>query len=1006
MINKVKFSLLESSNANPVTKKISLNSEGVLEKESLAHNLSRGNVQTLETTFAEYGACLTSLKPSQAIAYGVNKDSNFARIITKRDQSSGFSLPDDITRSNDTFVYQKSPGIFFGDNDDKTTSGKALWDILTKIYSPIDAAPAIYRPSTSSCIFNMDTDEELVGVKGFRLNFGVDNASLIPAFGKVLHDHFWLTGHGHYVISKSGSFLDRGPLDTSVWQPSRIDFCSGAYCIPPLEQRLPPPYLINEGNPFLDIAKAVKQLELTDAQRETLRILKAQARAAMETEAKEIREAWIEKRTQEFMERQGITRDVAEGVLREALETRSLSGSFEILLQNGETVTVAEILSSPEKYHGTHCADPLEPEYHGDRRVGYISVSGRFPYIWSHAHGGVRYRLNSARKNIIVEPGRTTFTVDATVEELRKNPNVFDKDGRLVLVHGDSHESIDIDVLDNYALRDFLGREFQYQKVKYNANSETLVDIDPPENVCQQLLARGRRRGLRELKGISTVPTMRPDGSIVDMNGYDDATQLLMSLPSNCVSGIPINPSIEVVVKALKYFWEPFKEFPFIDDISRAVFLSAGLTAAIRKVLPTAPAIALNATVAGAGKTLLANCLGFLAQGKPVPALPELKSEAETQKVITSMLLRGVSVIHVDNIVGSFSSPTLEAFLTAEKYTDRILGSNSIAELSTAALFLVTGNHIKVVGDLNRRVLMSTIDPGTEKPYLREFNVDPLIYVKEHRLNMIRASLIMIRGYLTSGMGQIQPGKMASFHMWDKFVRQAICWLATLPCCPIGLADPASSIKNNYEDDPVTERLKCVLNAWHDLYGNALKTSKSIVNELLNPSSIENKPKYERLYEVLLDAAGTNKPNIPLDSKCLSSWLDKNYNRPVDGYILKKGETKRNGYTQWAVHVHKESIVSGGSGGSGGSGEGRHQQASTSYAPQEQRNQSGEGTTSAPTNPTHPTTNFDIFKGPNRNDDAEQIPVGMYIPTPEDIEEVGKLIGPYINSDLSFLIPS
>ena len=59
----------------------------------------------------------------------------------------------------------------------------------------------------------------------------------------------------------------------------------------------------------------------------------------------------------------------------------------------------------------------------------------------------------------------------------------------------------------------------------------------------------------------------------------------------------------------------PFNGFPFVDARARAALLSALLTAAVRPILPTAPAHGFDAPTVGSGKTLLARCIGRSSRG-------------------------------------------------------------------------------------------------------------------------------------------------------------------------------------------------------------------------------------------------------------------------------------------------------------------------------------------------------------------------------------------------------
>ncbi len=87
----------------------------------------------------------------------------------------------------------------------------------------------------------------------------------------------------------------------------------------------------------------------------------------------------------------GVTRECAERRWSLAYEDRVLRDDFELVLDDGSRVTVAEVLDNGEKFEGERCCDPIEPEYSGDSRVAVLYPSRGL--VWSHAHGGISYFL-------------------------------------------------------------------------------------------------------------------------------------------------------------------------------------------------------------------------------------------------------------------------------------------------------------------------------------------------------------------------------------------------------------------------------------------------------------------------------------------------------------------------------------------------------------------------------------------------------------------------------------
>jgi len=122
------------------------------------------------------------------------------------------------------------------------------------------------------------------------------------------------------------------------------------------------------------------------------------------------------------------------------------------------------------------------------------------------------------------------------------------------------------------------------------------------------------------------------------------------------------------------------------------------------------------------------------------------------------------------------NSAAISAAFTSSNFTDRILGKSESISVPNKAILLMTGNNLTLAGDMARRVLTCRIDPGTDHPFAREFDLDPLVHTLKHRQEMAAAGLTIVRGWMTAD-AERAPGRMASFEKWDDFVRQAVAWV-------------------------------------------------------------------------------------------------------------------------------------------------------------------------------------------------------------------------------------
>ncbi len=107
---------------------------------------------------------------------------------------------------------------------------------------------------------------------------------------------------------------------------------------------------------------------------------------------------------------------------------------------------------------------------------------------------------------------------------------------------------------------------------------------------------------------------------------------------------------------------------------------------------------------------------------------------------------------------------------TSGSFTDRILSRSESVSIPNRAIIILTGNNLTLSGDMPRRVLICRIDPKCDAPHARQFELDPLSYVRSHRLEMAATALTFIRGFLSSGAERAE-GRMASFEVWDDYIR-------------------------------------------------------------------------------------------------------------------------------------------------------------------------------------------------------------------------------------------
>lgn len=368
-----------------LSKRFSLRNDGTLAKETSAYMYAGEAVKVTADRFRDLSNIYDFLAQNQAVSYGVHPDLLNARIVRKNDLAEN---PGAIARSDDHFKWPASSGVFMTDYDPGEGSAPLSRDeLLGALFSAapgLSACGWLWRPSASSCIYRADTGEQLIGVSGQRVYFMAKDAKDVVRAGEVLFKRLWLAGYGRIEIAQNGSLLVRSPIDSSVWQPSRLDFAAGAVCGQGLV-RTPEAAVIVEGAP---VDTRAVLADLTPAESQQYEQMVDQAKRAAQPQAADTRKQYAYSKAPEW----GVTPDEALAMMDVADTHRVLCGDYPVYLDDGEVVSVKTLLSDPGKYDKRKCLDPIEPDYRNKAVVGIIHIDSQ-PNIFSRAHGDRTFTL-------------------------------------------------------------------------------------------------------------------------------------------------------------------------------------------------------------------------------------------------------------------------------------------------------------------------------------------------------------------------------------------------------------------------------------------------------------------------------------------------------------------------------------------------------------------------------------------------------------------------------------
>jgi len=395
--------------------------------------------------------------------------------------------------------------------------------------------------------------------------------------------------------------------------------------------------------------------------------------------------------------------------------------------------------------------------------------------------------------------------------------------------------------------------------------------VDCPLTLARSICALSGNWNLPTLEGVLTAPSMAPTGRVIQQDGFDSQTGLYLHFPANETWWtIPEHPDPQTVKSALAYLWKPFAAFPFVSPVDRGGFLAALLTALVRPLLPTAPGFLISAPVAGSGKTLLALCVAALT-GATAGVSSAGRDEEELEKRLLTEVRFFSRCIIFDNLARPLESESLCAFLSTPHYSGRLLGSISQISGRPVAVVILTGNNPTIIGDLNRRLIRITIDPACEKPFDRRFDLEPLGFVQKHRLDLVSAGLVILKGALASGFKH-DGGKLASFEAWSDLIRNTVCWIGERGWLEV--ADPAASVDKSFEMDPETSRLVALQAEWLRVFSGGGTVARAI-----RLATRKENPDLE-LYDVLNEIAGEKGK---IEPRRLGNWIARREGRIVGG---------------------------------------------------------------------------------------------------------------------------
>lgn len=391
-------------------------------------------------------------------------------------------------------------------------------------------------------------------------------------------------------------------------------------------------------------------------------------------------------------------------------------------------------------------------------------------------------------------------------------------------------------------------------------------NIGVPEQVVKNTLEMPSK-AVPVVAGMLGHPVALHDGSILSTNGLDPRTKLFV----HGLHDLSMQPYTQIEAEAAfarlkRNFLDGFE---FASNLNAHIALAGLFTAVQRRLLDSAPGMAIMAPSQASGKTTLARRIYVVLTGRdmPVTSLP-IGNEAELEKRLLSLLLGSPEMVNFDNVSDGLvvHGGALNAAMTMPEYTSRILGASQIVKAPTNTFFVLTGNNLRLGADEVTRWLVTVLAPSGVRPEERTFrHPDVVAHARGMRDQVLRDVVGIVAGFLRSGDDvELQMG--TRFPQWDRMVRQPIIWA--------GGDDVAKSFTINSSEAEGIQALRSLLLHLREHFGEEQFSARAVASLAAGIGENWTGPNHD--VNDALELLGAREPTKPRSvGKVLNGVLDR-----------------------------------------------------------------------------------------------------------------------------------
>lgn len=300
------------------------------------------------------------------------------------------------------------------------------------------------------------------------------------------------------------------------------------------------------------------------------------------------------------------------------------------------------------------------------------------------------------------------------------------------------------------------------KKLKRSEESEIEVDTYCPESIAKLIInSQTFKRCLPKVKVISPVPVLiERDGELIQVSGYDRQSGI-MAHGQRAVD-VPLADAMTMIL-------DLFEEYRFATAGDRARAFASLITPALvfgGLLGGRAPVDLSEADQSQAGKGYRGKLVAAIYGSVQTSVTPHKSGVGSVKEAFDHALVKGANFVSFDNFRGKLNEPSVESFLTEDRYLARVPYSGQIEIDPTRVVVSFTSNSAEATIDFANRSSIVRILKQPPGYQFRQYPEGSLLdHVRANQSKYLGAVFAIVREWHRAGKRAKQIGEH-DFRRW------------------------------------------------------------------------------------------------------------------------------------------------------------------------------------------------------------------------------------------------